>query len=214
MAAGPHWDADSPELRANLKRIFKAMRRHAEARHALNAADIKGWHADMMKGLSVPEAADVGVSESDLKGAFRGPPRLAHVTVTIGIHEGVAPDRVLGEVGALLERVAITVAVLDEAIGSKAPARFTRDELRAVCELAGTLHGEWVRIHPFGNGNGRMARLLANWVLMRYGIEPVLSPRPRPEGLYELAARASMHGRHDVMVLCILSEIEAAAGRS
>jgi hypothetical protein len=214
MAAGPQWDADSPELRANLKRALQAMRRHAEAGDALKAADIKRWHADMMKGLSVPEAADVGVTESDLKGAFRWPPRLGHVTVTIGAHEGVAPDLVLGEVDALLKRVAATLAVLDEAIASKAPARFTRDELRAVCELAGTLHGEWVRIHPFGNGNGRMARLLANWVLMRYGIEPVLSPRPRPEGLYELAARASMHGRHDVMVLCILSEIEAAAGRS
>lgn len=213
MAAGPHWDADSPELRANLQRIAQAMRRHAGARDALSAADILAWHADMMDGLSVPEAAELGVAEDDLKGAFRGPPRLGHATVSIGGLEGVAPGLVAAEVEALLERVASTVAVLDGAIAFKAPARFTRDELRAVSELAASLHGEWVRIHPFGNGNGRMARLLANWVLMRYGIEPVLSPRPRPEGLYELAARASMYGRHDLMVLCILSEIEASASR-
>lgn len=36
-------------------------------------------------------------------------------------------------------------------------------------ELAAVVHGEWVRIHPYANGNGRIAGTWANWVATRYG---------------------------------------------
>ena len=53
---------------------------------------------------------------------------------------------------------------------------------------------EWVRIHPFANGNGRTARLWANYVLMRYGLPPVVRLRPRPDGGYGAAGAAAMAG--------------------
>jgi hypothetical protein len=31
-------------------------------------------------------------------------------------------------------------------------------------------HTRWVEIHPFVNGNGRTARMWANWILVRYGV--------------------------------------------
>lgn len=43
-------------------------------------------------------------------------------------------------------------------------------------EQAVRLHHRAVRIHPFANGNGRWARMLANIWLMRYGAEPVEWP--------------------------------------
>ena len=36
------------------------------------------------------------------------------------------------------------------------------------------LHGEFVKIHPFIDGNGRTARLLLNFELMRSGYVPII----------------------------------------
>ena len=69
--------------------------------------------------------------------------------------------------------------------------------LGSVITLCAMAHGEWVRIHPFANGNGRTARLWANWCAMRYGLTPFVRLRPRPEGaLYGRAAMDSMKGDH------------------
>jgi len=40
--------------------------------------------------------------------------------------------------------------------------------------LASMLHYKFVRIHPFDDGNGRVARLLMNYVLLRGGYPPVI----------------------------------------
>ncbi len=40
--------------------------------------------------------------------------------------------------------------------------------------LAAKLHHDFVLIHPFGDGNGRVARLLVNYVLMRHGYLPLI----------------------------------------
>ena len=42
--------------------------------------------------------------------------------------------------------------------------------------IAATLHYRFVRIHPFDDGNGRMARLLMNMVLIRHGYTVAIIP--------------------------------------
>ncbi|MCP4668864.1 MAG: Fic family protein [Deltaproteobacteria bacterium] len=41
------------------------------------------------------------------------------------------------------------------------------------------LHVSFVRIHPFWDGNGRMARLIANIPVMRAGYPPIIIPKER-----------------------------------
>ncbi len=50
-----------------------------------------------------------------------------------------------------------------------------RKELHPI-EIASKLHHDFVLIHPFGDGNGRTARILVNYVLMRNGYLPLIVP--------------------------------------
>ena len=43
-------------------------------------------------------------------------------------------------------------------------------------EQAARLHSEFVKIHPFIDGNGRTSRLLMNLVLMQHGYPPAVLP--------------------------------------
>ncbi len=40
--------------------------------------------------------------------------------------------------------------------------------------LAAEFHYKYIRIHPFDDGNGRTARILMNFILMRFGYPPVI----------------------------------------
>ena len=46
------------------------------------------------------------------------------------------------------------------------------------------LHGEFVKIHPFIDGNGRTARLLLNFELMKYGYTPIIITNDRRAEYY------------------------------
>lgn len=43
-------------------------------------------------------------------------------------------------------------------------------------KLACLFHYKFVRIHPFDDGNGRMSRILMNFILMMYDLPPVIIP--------------------------------------
>lgn len=137
-----------------------------------------------MAGLDVP---DVGCL-----GRFRGEPPAESVRVWVGSREGVPPDGVAGALRTFERILKRAVAALD--------ALFPRgreldtDGLAAVVDLCAWAHAEWVRIHPFVNGNGRTARILANFLLMRYGVPPLIRLRPRPNDGYGSAAAAAMRG--------------------
>ncbi len=47
------------------------------------------------------------------------------------------------------------------------------------------LHGEFVKIHPFIDGNGRTARLLLNFELMKYGYTPIIITKIKRAEYYD-----------------------------
>ncbi|MEP7300158.1 MAG: Fic family protein [Caldimonas sp.] len=183
-APAPDRDADSPILRSNLARVEDRIRADAAARAKPSLAAARAWHVAMMKGLKVPDPRFVG--------RFRGEAGLEDVGVRVGTLEGSHPDLVAGELEEFERRLQLTVAALD----ARYPTAdsLDRDGMDAVIELAAWAHSEWVRIHPFGNGNGRSARIWANLLLMRYGMRPVLRLWPRPDTPYGNAGRAGMQG--------------------
>ena len=178
------WDADGPTLQANLERTLEGVVRWADQRHKLSPATIKRWHRQTMAGLDVPHMAFVG--------RFRGEPGLDDERVFIGAREGTTPEWVAREVSAFVARLQSILSHLDMLLPRH--HELDRDGLQAVIELAAWAHGEWVRIHPFRNGNGRTARILTNAVLLRYGLPPVLRLRPRPASPYGDAGAQGMVG--------------------
>ena len=182
----PDWDADSPKLDANLRRAFESARDLARDRAVPDADFTRLWQRLTMAGLAVPNPNWVG--------AFRGEADLVGVEVSVGAAPGVNSRLVAAEVADFLARLSAAMADLDSRIPRRSLPK-DADELEAVIELCAFAHAEWVRIHPFANGNGRTARLWAAHIAMRYGIPPFVRLRPRPNDGYAPACTAAMAGQ-------------------
>ena len=180
----PSWDEDSPELRRNLSKVFDEILRTAQRREFPTLASAKRWQSLLMKNLSVPDARFVG--------AFRGEPGLEKIQVRVGVHYGVNAAQVAEELAGFERKLHALLRELDAMLptGQEPDA----DQLAAVVDLCAWVHAEWVRIHPFANGNGRTARLWANFIAIRYGLPPFIRLRPRPNHSYGEAGAKAMHG--------------------
>jgi hypothetical protein len=149
----------------------------------------------MFDGIELPVsyyAGEVRDDDPDL-------PELVGYEVQVGSHRGVAARQVLTELERFERRMQSVVARLDQEIpeGGRPTSSGLLGSVVTLCAVA---HGEWVRIHPFANGNGRTARVWANWCALRYGLPVFIRLRPRPEGsCYARAAMESMEGRHEAM---------------
>lgn len=159
-----------------------------------------------MAGLDVPKKEYVG--------RFRGEPS-AEVPVYIGAAEGVPHADVEAQLKKFEELLQEAIAVLDRSY--RAGAELDKDGVAAVTDVAGWTHAEWVRIHPFANGNGRTARMWADYVLVRYGLPPVVRLRPRPDDGYGAAGERAMAGDWEPMARYIrrkLLELPPATPRT
>lgn len=195
---GPNWSDDDPAdaqgVVVNVTRALADVSQLAAARSVLTDTDLKRWHSIIFDGCAVPSPAYVG--------RFRGeaPPDLAGYEVGVGptMPDGL-PDRVgvwAAEVGAasgsFFSSLTAALAALDAVIAPGARPGSV-DELHEVVSVIAIAHGEWIRVHPFVNGNGRTARLLAAHISLRYGLPIFVKLRPRPHDVaYARAARQSM----------------------
>jgi len=180
----PDWDADSPALRRNLTDLLRQIRDEALQRRELSLATIRQWHKRALKGLTVPDQSMVG--------HFRGEPGLENVEVQIGMYYGVSATDVAAALEGFENTLKRVVARLDQVIS--VGSALSVDQLAAVLDVCAWAHAEWVRIHPFANGNGRTARLLSNSLAMRYGLPPFVRLRPRPDGDYAASGESAMRG--------------------
>lgn len=187
------WDADSARLSKNLAVVLSRAGRHAARRDPVTLELLKEWHARTMQGLRLPDP--------NCAGHFRGPPHLTGIGVRVGEHVGVSSAHVqrhlrgfITVLGNMLRQLDTVTPDIDE---------LDIDGFQAAVEVAAWAHSQWARIHPFVNGNGRIARVLANAILMRYGVRPALRLRPRPGDGYAGACAAAMSGDHLPMTACL-----------
>lgn len=180
----PDWDDDSPQLRQNLDGVLTGLEQEATRREPLSIETARRWQQAIMHNLRVPEPQYVG--------AFRGAAGLEDIQVTVGGRWGVAADEVGDSLNAFERRLQSALAYLDGLIPLGSDP--TADQQIAMLKVCAWAHAEWVRIHPFVNGNGRTARLWVNAIAMRYTVPPFLRVRPRPDGGYGAACAQAMLG--------------------
>ena len=68
-------------------------------------------------------------------------------------------------------------------------------------QLAGLAHLKFVTIHPFGDGNGRLARLLMNYVLNKNGYPMLIIPYSQRKSYYTALERSQLKKDESVFIL-------------
>lgn len=196
--AGPNWSDDDPNdalrILSNTAIALADARQLAINRDLLDETVVKRWHTTVFDGCTIPSPAYVG--------RFRGEAQPDLIDYEVGIGAmmpdgwpegvGIWSHLVAAEVADFMIRLADALQVLDLNV---APGRrpVTADVLRDVVQVVAVAHGEWVRLHPFVNGNGRIARLLAAHISLRYGLPVFVQLKPRPDDVaYARAAKRSM----------------------
>lgn len=196
MPPGPDWQehpADATRIDQNVARVVSELSQDwVGPRPAPSSDDVRRWHSGLYAGCWTPSPA--------YPGNFRGDPAhpdLADYEIGVGPRQADgAPDRVGvwasevdAAVGAYFDWLYDALHTLDAWPPQTDGEAFLREFLR----VAATTHGDWVRIHPFANGNGRTARLLVAAVCLRYRLPVFLAVKPRPANPdYGRAARESM----------------------
>ena len=198
MALTPWNDDDPTDLKtigANSATLIAELRATSMARTIPGVADVLGWHSTLYAGCAVPVAGYVGHFRGDVT-----VPGLVGYEAAVGPVQrdgypeklGVWSQDVEMAVTAFLGQLAHAVDQLDAAIPPGIRPT-TVDQLHGVVRLTAVVHGEWVRIHPFANGNGRTARVWAAWIALRYGLPIYVSLKPRPsDTAYAQVGKASM----------------------
>ena len=68
-------------------------------------------------------------------------------------------------------------------------------------QLAGLTHLKFVTIHPFGDGNGRLSRLLMNYVLHKNGYPMLIIPYSQRKSYYTALERSQLKKDENIFIL-------------
>jgi Fic/DOC family len=195
----PSWQEDNPQnlslIQGNAAQLIIELRATAAERLLPTCEELCRWHARLYAGCQVPVAGYVGHLRGD-----PAVPELIDYEVGLGARlkdgnlekMGVWARLVSREMGAVLAGLNAVFVELDARLPvGKSPT--TPDDILAVISFTALAHGECLRVHPFANGNGRIARLLVAFICLRYGLPMFLHIKPRPESDdYIRASRDSM----------------------
>ena len=191
------WDDDNAHdeklIARNVRTVLHQIVDEAGARQTPTVAIAQHWHRDLYRDIVLPVAYFAGeVRDSDPQ--F---PELYGYEVQVGQHLGVLSADVHDALAEFERTFADAVAAVDERVLDH---ELSAEGAELYVTLVAVAHGEWIRIHPFANGNGRTARLWTHWLAARYDLPPLLRVKPRPnDRLYGLASGASMTGDHTIM---------------
>lgn len=86
--------------------------------------------------------------------------------------------------------------------------RMEHDQFPNQTEKAAWIHAEFVKIHPFQDGNGRTARLIMNYFLLTHGMPPTSIKRKNRQEYFVSLEEYAVHDVIDPFVLLLRTNME------
>jgi fido (protein-threonine AMPylation protein) len=187
----PEWknEQEPPDKLDDLVRaavaIYEFIRRQNQKKHTLNHGHLKTWHAKLFKGV-----APVPYYAGNYRSADQQRPCL-NVDVQVAGIPGASFQDVARRMTQFSEQLESATVDTDKFFAAQKSPEL---RLKAAVQLASVAAGSVIQIHPFLNGNGRIARLAANFFFNRYGFRmPFYVERPSEFAAeYATASQAAM----------------------
>jgi fido (protein-threonine AMPylation protein) len=200
----PKWETEDPGklpfIADAASAAFEFIRRQCAKRYILNHGDLKEWHRKLFeKIVPVPYYA----------GHYRGsdPSRPCLDTeVEVGPNQGTPPADVGREMSRFSAELEKAIKATDEYVDRGASPV---ERLQAAAHLAAFAGGTVIRIHPFINGNGRIARFAMNFFLYRYLKKIPFSINRPPHYDYGLSSEIAMRDGNYIPLYQYLLQIIA-----
>lgn len=187
----PEWkQPEPPEKLAAIAKgaeaIFQFIQKHNPQRYLLGHGDIKDWHLKLFKDV-VPVPYFAGHYRCD----DQSRPCL-NEDVGVGSISGAPFAQVPGLMNEFSKHMQLYTQQTDNFCDRQSNKV---QKLQAAAQMAAFAATQIIHIHPFLNGNGRIARLTANFFFNRYGFRmPFYIERPSPNTEYGPASRDAMAG--------------------
>jgi fido (protein-threonine AMPylation protein) len=176
LPACPTWvehPDDRPIIAANIAALLLALPRGS--REPFSLTQPLAWHTRIHENCThIPLPQYVG--------HYRGDPLPCISTYEVvfgGAYKGVPAAQVQSRLAPMAAALQASFDELDAIMRERPDV--SREYLNRIVRAAARHYLEWVRIHPFADGNGRTARVLVNLLFLRYW-QPIVFPgRPPPE---------------------------------
>jgi fido (protein-threonine AMPylation protein) len=185
----PEWkQPEPPEKLAAIARgadaIFQFIQRHNPQRYLLGHGDLKVWHGKLFKD-AVPVSYYAGRYRSN------DPARpCLNRDVNVGSVNGAPFDQVGDLMSKFSDQMRLYTQHTDDFCDRQTSAVL---RLKSAAQMAAFAATQIIHIHPFLNGNGRIARMTSNFFFNRYGFRmPFYVERPAPDTEYGPASQYAM----------------------
>ena len=194
MVSCPAWhqDIDGNDLiyQAALAEVMDEVSTYSQTT-SLDTARIRKWHLKLL-GSFVPSGFDYYAGHFRQIDSRR--PCLNQMIGVVGPNFRGLPGVVPAHVPKLMERI---TKIYKEEIRKLELDWDTLTESQRIGHLAmalATFVGQFIKIHPFINGNGRVSRLVWRWGVLRYEVPPQVGIIPRPDPPYSSLMDSAMRG--------------------
>src|ERR1700733_12989580 len=139
--------------------IYDSFLRQNAKRYVLHYGDLKEWHKKLFS-----QAVPVQYYAGNFRSVEAKMPCL-DINVGVGSNAGTPQANVEKEMKKFSNDLELAIQATDEFV-ERSQSHINR--LKAATQLSAFAGGTIIRIHPFINGNGRIARLAMNFFLHRY----------------------------------------------
>ena len=157
-------DAEKIKLTHNLANLSRSIRRMDNKVSEYSVDIILIWHSQLFRDVR------------DHAGRFRSRDYGEEILI-FGGHRSVHRNEVLAKIENHIKNFQNLISQLDNHQPKISPTIFVSE----VIKVALFLHAEFIKIHPFRDGNGRVGRLIITFILSNYQIPPLAFEVPKDE---------------------------------